>query len=272
MHNLNEFEVNRLITSLHEISIDAEKIRQADGKWTLKVASSSKLDALNYLNQLRIFKRNNEIEISPPTVMSTREQQRFQYERSLSLSLENTLKTLDGVLDARVHLNLPVIDPLFGKITDQNENGTASILLIANLEFQNSEKEIASLLSGAAGIPINKISVLISGIKRSQFLKSEEAETISNLFTPLTDPIQKEILYTEISPDTFQTSKVKFAEKNKTRSVTQYIDFFVVILIIFFLILLVKVFSRNRKLKTRIKKAKAKNVLGVKQNDFKHVF
>ena len=107
--------------------------------------------------------------------MSSREQQRFQFERSLSSSIETTLSALDGVLDVRVHLNLPVSDPLFGKPVNSQDKGSASVLLITGSVFPNSNEQIASLVAGASGISSKNVSVLIS-VKNKE--KAENVFTV----------------------------------------------------------------------------------------------
>ena len=162
VHNLSEYEANKLITALHETQIDASKVKQADGKWALSVSSGSAVEALTHLDNLHFFKKSPSIGKDKASLMSSREQQRFQFERSLSLSIETTLSALEGVLDARVHLNLPVSDPLFGKPINAEDKGSASVLLITASSFTNSNEQIASLVAGASGISNKNVAVLVS--------------------------------------------------------------------------------------------------------------
>jgi type III secretory pathway lipoprotein EscJ len=70
---------------------------------------------------------------------------------------------LTGVLESRVHLNLPPTDPIFGRSTEKEYHSSGSVLLITDETFQEVHREIQILVAGAAGISPDSISVLISG-------------------------------------------------------------------------------------------------------------
>jgi len=90
----------------------------------------------------------------------SREEQWFRYERSISYSLEESLAALAGVLEARVHLNLPETDPLFG--TKKEGMGSGSVLLLVDSRYAASNDEISALVAGAAGLEPKQITVLRS--------------------------------------------------------------------------------------------------------------
>lgn len=108
-------------------------------------------------------------------MLSSREEQRFQFERALSRELESTLGALDGVFEARVHLNLPPIDPIFGQQLSPTK-GTASVLLLVGADFSAHLTEISSMVAGASGIPIGGVSVLVSQSKELAALPPEQKE------------------------------------------------------------------------------------------------
>ena len=66
------------------------------------------------------------------------------------------------MLDARVHLNLPVTDPLFGQQLDKTAPGSASVLIVAGSQLQVTRDSVAGLVAGASGVDQSKISVLIN--------------------------------------------------------------------------------------------------------------
>jgi type III secretory pathway lipoprotein EscJ len=78
----------------------------------------------------------------------------------VALSIEDSIGTVSGVLEARVHLNLPETDPLFG--TRKESIGSGSVLLIVDTQYGSKDEEIAALVAGAAGIPAAKVTVLKS--------------------------------------------------------------------------------------------------------------
>lgn len=135
-------------------------MRQADGSWALAVARAETLNAIRFLNESRLFK-DSDLPREKASLVSSRDEQRFRIERSLSRELEQTLTRMEGVLEARVHLNLPVVDPLFGQPLDKNARGGASALLAVSKEFAKKPDEIAALIAGAAGLNAASVTVLL---------------------------------------------------------------------------------------------------------------
>ncbi|NMC64255.1 MAG: hypothetical protein GYA55_13915 [SAR324 cluster bacterium] len=164
IHNLSEVSANKLVSRLNQGQILAEKKKQADGKWSVSVKETDALTALQFLDKGRFLREENETSHAKASVMSPREEQRFSFERSLSREIETTLTGIDGVLYARVHLNLPQQDPLFANRSRDNQS-SASVFLLVDRQFAQQKEEIAGLVSGASGIEAATISVLLS--KRS---------------------------------------------------------------------------------------------------------
>jgi type III secretion protein J len=160
MHNLTEQQANRLMTRLDESKIDSNKKRQADGFWSVEVERSDLALAMREMQKLRLIKENTGANSEGSSVIASRDQQRFAFERALSSEIEQTLSSFDSVLEARVHLNLPQVDPLFGKIVP-GAQGSGSVFIIAESGIAFSKEEIAGLVAGAAGIQASGVSVLI---------------------------------------------------------------------------------------------------------------
>jgi type III secretory pathway lipoprotein EscJ len=164
LHNLTENEGNKLLTRLHERGIMAEKQLQSDGTWALAVSRKDAIPALSLLSHARVFRRLDSTRSELASgMLPNRETQRFQYERALASDIESTLMALTGVLESRVHLNLPPTDPIFGRSTEKEYHSSGSVLLITDETFQEVHREIQILVAGAAGISPDSISVLISG-------------------------------------------------------------------------------------------------------------
>lgn len=174
IHGLSEPEANKLLTRLHEVNINSEKVRQADGKWTISVASADALPAIRYLDQSRLFRDKSSQPKERSGLVSSREDQRFTFERALSREIEQTLYSMEGVLDARVHLNLPVRDPLFGRRIKDGAPGSGSVLLVAGESFSFSKEDVGEMVGSAAGVNSSRISVLINISENSDFKMLEE--------------------------------------------------------------------------------------------------
>lgn len=161
VHNLEESDANKIMTVLHDSGLEVEKKIQPDGRWSIAVPKDNSMVALRLLEDKRVLRAPSKSNILKGSVISSREAQKFEYERGLSREIENTLMSLDGVLDARVHLNLPTPDPLLGKVSG-NLGGTGSVLLVVSENMPLKNADIAGLVSGASGISAEKISVIQS--------------------------------------------------------------------------------------------------------------
>ncbi len=166
VHNLNEPDVNKLLSALNEIQIEAQKIKQPDGQWSLAVDDADMVRAISYLSETKRLGTTRESLVQKPSMMSSREDQHFHYERALSREIEHTLMAIAGVLEARVHLNLPAVDPLFGKALN-NQVGSASVLLIVEKNNPIPREQIAQLVAGAGGIAEKSVAILFSEVESS---------------------------------------------------------------------------------------------------------
>lgn len=102
----------------------------------------------------------------------------------MSGSIESTLRSLDGVREARVHLNLPETDPLLGQ-SRSTEGSSGSVLLVVGEDFRGSREEISHLVAGATGIAATAVSVLISAEPLSHV---EEERDVTHV-PPAGDPV-----------------------------------------------------------------------------------
>ncbi len=161
VHDLSEREANKVISHLSLAKLGAQKVIQPDGRWAISVAHDAIVPALTYLDTQRVLASRD---VKGPTgkgsMIPSREEQWFRYERSVAMSIEESLAAIPGVLEARVHVNLPEEDPLFG--VPGRPGGSGSVLLVVEERFVTKDEEIAALVGGAAGIPRDVIRVLKS--------------------------------------------------------------------------------------------------------------
>jgi type III secretion protein J len=166
VHDLEEREANRLMGRLNEAAMAVHKERQTDGKWSLSVPTSRSIEAIKRLAKERLLKTDKQTKPVAAGPLTSREDQKFRYERNLSREIETTLASIEGILEARVHLNIPAIDPIFGSAGDSS-TASASVLLITDMNFKLGTDQIAGLVGGAAGVPVKKIAVLTSTIEET---------------------------------------------------------------------------------------------------------
>ncbi len=178
VHNLTEAEANRILAKLYGIQANPEKVPQPDGRWAIALPRSQSLKAMKYLEDSRLLREADEAPAGS-SMISSREEQRFKYERAASSEIERTLSSIENVLQARVHLNLPPRDPFLGRPLSPSEPGSASVLLVTSLPFAMPLDDIRSLVAGAAGIDVADVAVVIStaavGAKGSAGLKTPPA-------------------------------------------------------------------------------------------------
>jgi len=175
IHDLNESDATTLLARLQSGNLSAEKERQPDGRWTLTVASGDAVRAIQIIDGSRMLKVLDAPRLDRSSLTSSREDQRFHYERALSREIEKTLLSLRGVLEAKVHLNLPGQEYGFRK--ERTSNASGSVLLVSAAEFSTSDQQIASLVSGASGVPADRISVLITPTHQQERSTTTEAST-----------------------------------------------------------------------------------------------
>jgi type III secretion protein J len=168
IHDLSEQEANRVVSRLGAGSLNAKKVQQSDGRWAIAVGANSTVAALLFLESNRVLtpRAPTSSAGSKGGFVPSREEQWFRYERSVALSIEDSLGTVLGVLEARVHLNLPETDPLFG--TRKESIGSGSVLLLIDERYESKDEEVAALVAGAAGIPTTKVTVLKSRPRMAQ--------------------------------------------------------------------------------------------------------
>ena len=182
LHDLSEHEANKVLSRLHIGSLSAEKILQSDGRWAIAVDETQVIPALTFLDSNRVLaqRTSHAPSASKGGIVPSREEQWFRYERSVAVSIEESLSTIRGVLEVRVHLNLPEKDPLFG--TKSKETGSGSVLLVVDDRYEATARDVARLVSGAAGISDSFISVL-----QSQHSQGEQSSRSDEEIKPLED-------------------------------------------------------------------------------------
>ncbi len=162
LHDLSEVEANKVISRLSASGARADKVLQSDGRWAIAVSADEVLSALSFLDSHRVLaSRDTDPKQKPQGgLVPSREEQWFRYERSVAKAIEESLATMRGVLEARVHLHLPESDPLFGVRRD--DRGSGSVLIVIDTVFSAKDEELAALVAGAAGISASNVRVLRS--------------------------------------------------------------------------------------------------------------
>jgi type III secretion protein J len=114
---LDEGDANRMVIALDQVSVDATKEVDpaGEGKFRVVVARDDAARAIERLRDegLPRPKPAGVLDaLDKGALVPSRAAEHAQFVAGLAGDLERTLESVDGVLDARVHLNLPEADPL----------------------------------------------------------------------------------------------------------------------------------------------------------------
>lgn len=125
--SLNEPEANQMLAALTADGIDAEKVRASEGGsgqaseagWGVRVEESQLPAALEILRSEGLpgerFASLGQV-FQKQGLVATPTEERMRYIYALSQELSETLRNIDGVVTARVHVVIPATDPLSDKI------------------------------------------------------------------------------------------------------------------------------------------------------------
>lgn len=134
VNGLDEKEANNILVFLASRGIDATKIKQDTGGggggnkpvlWDISVDPSQATEAMYLLNQQGLPRRGGQNLLSifsSSGLVPSDLQEKIKYRAGLSEQIANTIRRIDGVLDADVQISFPEEDPLNpgqskGKIT-----------------------------------------------------------------------------------------------------------------------------------------------------------
>lgn len=176
VNGLSENDANKLLAQLYSSSLDVEKKKATDGTWGIMVEGTDMREAIRFLDSTRSLPTLPEQIPDGGSMVPSREDQIFRYERQLSSSIQRTLESISSVRESRVHLNLPPKDPILG--SDKTGAGSASALLIVDKDSNIAPEEVKGLIAGAAGISMDRVAVLI---KRSDVTSQKEPLKVSSV-------------------------------------------------------------------------------------------
>ncbi len=117
--SLNEAEANQMLAVLTAEGIDADKVRAGETGWSVRVDEAQLPAALEILRSEGLpgerFSSLGQV-FQKQGLVATPTEERMRYIFALSQELSETLRNIDGVVTARVHVVIPATDPLSDKI------------------------------------------------------------------------------------------------------------------------------------------------------------
>jgi type III secretion protein J len=182
---LNENSANLVVAALRSEGIAAEKVFASEDMWKVTVPDDE------FARSTQVLKRRN----LPPqqfeglgrvfkkeSLVSTPTEERARLIYAMSQELEQSLTTLDGVLNARVHPVIPPHDPLNPK----KVASSASVLIKyrPGAEIASRESMIRALVaSGIEGLAYDDVRVLMVEAEKQPTIN--EKPTISRAVPPV---------------------------------------------------------------------------------------
>jgi len=174
VHDLDEAEANQILASLQQHGIAAEKSRQVQGSaasYSLKVPSASASKAWRLMREQNL-PRPKRLGLSEafakPSLMPTATQERALLHHALGEEIAKTLQSVEGVVEARVHLVLPVRDPL-SPGDGPRPSPRASVLVRAVTPAPLSTQEVQKLVAGAVdGLRVDDVTVVIAAAAKRE--------------------------------------------------------------------------------------------------------
>ncbi|MCB9667679.1 MAG: secretion protein [Myxococcales bacterium] len=176
---LSEEQANRIVVALDRAGIKASKDKEdgfgTDRKYQVKVSRSAVSGALTALRQ-DALPREQEPGIKElfdgKALVSSAIEERVRYAAALSGELSRSIETIEGVLDARVHVALPPPAPLDG--AEARPRPQASVLITyrpAGAAF--GDDDVQRLIAGAVhGLAPHDVSVVRIKSSRSRSPKT----------------------------------------------------------------------------------------------------
>lgn len=157
---LSEPQANEVLAALSEARIEASKERVDDLNWKLNVESQRIGEALVYLRDRGLPERQvltmGEV-FKKDGMISTPTEERARFTWALQESIAATLRRIDGVTEARVHVALPDNDPL----SDHPVATSASVFVKhrPTLDVQSLSPQIKSMvMASVEGLDYRNIS------------------------------------------------------------------------------------------------------------------
>ncbi|KVE41576.1 type III secretion system inner membrane ring lipoprotein SctJ [Burkholderia sp. BDU5] len=147
---IGESDANEMLSVLGRAGIPAGKDQRSADGWRLSVASSDVALALEILNSAGLprerFKSIGEL-FPKEGLIATPVEEHMRSIYAISQELSKTISIIDGVISARVHLNIPKREPLLR--TRQTPTASVFVKYRAEVNMQQNTLAIKDLVVGA---------------------------------------------------------------------------------------------------------------------------
>ena len=166
-HGLDERQANRVTGVLEAAGVSADKVAEegASDAYKIVVARSEAGRAFALLDARDLPRREQHglaDTFAASSLLPSATEDRARLGAALAAELERTLEGVPGVVGARVHLALPVEEPLVGAA--EHARPTASVLLKAAGALPLADADVQKIVAGAVpGMQAADVSVVRAG-------------------------------------------------------------------------------------------------------------
>ena len=160
---LEERQANAVIASLMDAGYPCQKTKGEEGTWNVLIMEKDFADATALLDSKglphRIYMGVGDV-FKKTGMVSSPSEERIRFMDALAQDLSRTISTIDGVVDARVHVVLPENDP-FAK-NAKPSSAAVAIRHRSDIDMADMVPQIKSLVKNAIeGLTYDKISVVL---------------------------------------------------------------------------------------------------------------
>jgi type III secretion protein J len=171
---LTEPQANEVVAALAEARIEVSKARIDESSWQIEVDGGQ-------IGQALVLLRNRGLPSQPTTslgevfkkdgMISSPQEERARYAFALQEGISATLRRIDGVVDARVHVVIPQNDPLSSRVVP----ASASVLMRhrRNVDMQMLGPSIKSIvMASVEGLDMRNIALLALPVENDAVVES----------------------------------------------------------------------------------------------------
>jgi len=176
---LDEADANRGVVALARAGVDAEKGADPtnEGHFKITVGRDEATIAISVLAGEEI-PRAKALAVAPAGLLPSPEADRAARVLSMAAHVEHSLASIDGVHDARVHLDVPQTDALAAALVPDGKTPRATASVLIRHRGANpplSVEDVRKLVSGAvAGLPPDAVAVVMVQIPQASVAGDRE--------------------------------------------------------------------------------------------------
>lgn len=174
VNSLDEKEANEILVFLSNKGIDAKKVQAAaEGGgaskailWNISVDDAQANEAMALLNQVGLPRRRSQSLLSIFSnvgLVPTGMQDKIRFQEGLAEQIANTIRKIDGVLDAEVRISFPEEDPL--NPNAKKQKATASIFIRHNGVLDDPNAHLSTRIkrlvaASVSGLDYDNVTVI----------------------------------------------------------------------------------------------------------------